>query len=346
MKRLATYCPSCDREVDAEVRDVNDTIVVRGDETPYAARVAVCPCCGEVIADSRLESGNLESAYAAYRAAHGIMGPSEIRSTREAYGLSVRDFSRFLGFGEQTVARYESGALPDESHAATLRMSASRLGASALLEARGDELPRHIVEAASRFIGTGGLRGPLAVAFAQPSWPSPSMLSPTRLNGYRSTDPDRVASAVVELAGRCRSLFVTKLQKAMFFLDFYSFGTTSRSMTGMAYAHANYGPVMEMRERVMAELVDAGAVTLEQDEWGEIVRPGASGAARLPERDLGVIATVSSFVDTFSTARELSDFSHGLDAWRGTASGELISYPENAAQVVAAVDARLAGARG
>ena len=74
--------------------------------------VAVCPYCGSVIDDSRLEEGNLDLAYELYRASHDLVSAKEISALREDMGLSLREFSRFLGFGEQTAVRYEKGALP------------------------------------------------------------------------------------------------------------------------------------------------------------------------------------------------------------------------------------------
>ena len=115
-KTLNTYCPECDREVDARLEHKIETLSVKGEQTSYDAEVAVCPCCGEEIGDSRVEEGNLRRAYSAYCAAHGLMAPDEVKELRNSYGLSLREFSKFLGFGEQTIARYEAGAIPDDSH--------------------------------------------------------------------------------------------------------------------------------------------------------------------------------------------------------------------------------------
>lgn len=44
-------------------------------------------------------------------------------------GSSSAEFSLFLGFGEQTVAKYEAGTLPDELHSNTMRMASTKEGA-------------------------------------------------------------------------------------------------------------------------------------------------------------------------------------------------------------------------
>ena len=105
-KTLNTYCPECDREVEARLEQRVETLPVKGEQTSYDAESAIGPHCGEVIGDSRIEEGNLRRAYSAYCVAHGLMAPDEVKELRNSYGLSLREFSKFLGFGEQTIARY------------------------------------------------------------------------------------------------------------------------------------------------------------------------------------------------------------------------------------------------
>ena len=118
-KTLSTYCPECDCEVDARLEHRIETLPVKGEQTS---------CCGEVIGDSRIEEGNLRRSYSAYCAAHGLMAPDEVKELRNSYGLSLREFSKFLGFGEQTIARYEAGAIPDDSHNTMLKLAFSAVG--------------------------------------------------------------------------------------------------------------------------------------------------------------------------------------------------------------------------
>lgn len=39
--------------------------------------------------------------------------PEEIKQIRQQYGITQVGFSRVLGFGDKTIARYENGALQD-----------------------------------------------------------------------------------------------------------------------------------------------------------------------------------------------------------------------------------------
>ena len=343
VKTIKTFCPECDCEVTASIELRVETLPVKGEPTSYDAEIAVCPCCGAEIGDSRIEEGNLRRAYSAYCAAHGLMAPDEVRELRNSYGLSLREFSKFLGFGEQTIARYEAGAIPDDSHNTTLKLASTTEGAASLLSVRESCLSERTVTAVRRFIEGGAPLSGFAAAFAAYQWPTQEMTTPSAHNGFRSFNMERVAAVVCELASRCKDLYKTKLQKAMFFIDFLCFARTSRSMTGLAYAHANYGPVMDGRDRIIVELQDAGFVALTEKGWGEVVVPTRRPGGVLSEDEIRLVDEVADFVNTFETSSEISSFSHELDAWRDTESGQFIEYDSNADQVEAAIVRRLAG---
>ena len=337
IKKFSTYCVECDNEVVATIEHRSMSMRIRGQETNYDAAVAICPSCGSVIADSRIEGKNLAAAYTAYRSANNLLQPEEIKEIRNRYGLSLRDFSRFLGFGEQTVSRYETGALQDEAHDGMMRLASSHDGAAQLLAIRRDQLPANIVAAAERFIAS---RPPRRFAVADFNWPPLNACTPSRTNGYRAFDWDRAGAAVVSLASRCTNLYKTKLQKAMFFLDYYCFGMSGSSLTGIEYAHADYGPVINDKDVLLCVLQRQGKIELVQRGYGEIVTPLLSPDGIFDERELGYIDLVAGFVDTFETASGISEFSHSLDAWKGTKSGEIIDYPSYAKEVVKAIDSK------
>lgn len=341
-KTANTYCPECDREVVAFVEHRVETLPVKGEPTSYDAKVTVCPCCGETIGDSRVEGENLRRAYSAYCSAHGLMAPDEVRSLRNSYGLSLREFSKFLGFGEQTVARYEAGAIPDDSHNTTLMLAATGSGAAALLSVRERQLSGRIVAAVRRFVESRSPLSGVSAAFSARQWPTPEMLVPSRFNGYRPFDMDRIAAVVYELASRCTDLYRTKLQKAMFFADFLCYARTTLSMTGLPYAHANYGPVMDGKDRIVALLQDRGAIDLVQKGWGEVVVPTHRPNDILSEAEIQLVDEVATFVNTFERATDISSFSHGLDAWKDNESGRPIDYVANAGQVAGAIERRIA----
>ena len=343
---LETFCPECDMGVRASLREQPATLRVRGEEIDFTETVALCPHCGMEIGDSRVEDENLEQAYAIYRARHGIPSPEEIRKLREFYGLSLREFSRFLGFGEQTVYRYERGDLPDPTHSLVLEQAKTHQGARRLLAKNRKRLSERSIESIELALSTHA---------EDLHWvrPLPSKLeeqtadAPSTANGYRAFDPDRALALMRLLAQQCRDLFWTKSQKALFVADMFACACRGRSLTGLRYAHATHGPVADGREELRYLLAEAGIVEFCECDWGEVLEPGKPLANDpFDEAEHALIDGIATFVNSFGTAREISDFSHGLDCWRNTEDGQVIDYADAAGEVAGAMVARMPGLRG
>ena len=326
---MNTYCLHCDKPVDAAIKKMNDSLSVRGRVIEYEADVLHCPHCGSLISDSRVESENLKAAYAVYGTEHRIPLPAEITELRERYGLSLREFSRFLGFGEQTVARYERGALPDEAHAYALRQAESIEGARSLLEANQAKLSERSVQKVEQFIERSRPSETVYATFPIPllSLEARAPKTPCRANGYRVLDVGRVAGLAQLLAAKCTDLYKTKFQKAMFFCDMLACEQLGRSLTGLQYAHADFGPIIDGKDEVVCRLEHDGFLSSMEKGWGEVLEPGeAIAEAEFDDAELALIDQVANFVNSFSTAAEICEFSHTLDAWKSTKNGERIDY--------------------
>jgi transcriptional regulator with XRE-family HTH domain len=95
-----------------------------------------------------------------------FVGPDTIRSLRSAYGLSAREFGRFLGFGEQTELRYEMGTIPEPTHNSIILSAMTREAAERLLEQNGEriaqksrDLVRDYIEHHKTYRGQQSLKG-------------------------------------------------------------------------------------------------------------------------------------------------------------------------------------------
>ena len=334
------YCPECDAEVHACLRNQPAVLSVRGEDIGYSETVAVCPTCGEIIGDARIEGSNLERAYDAYRNLHGILSPGEVKTLRGLYGLSLREFSKFLGFGEQTTYRYEHGDIPDQPHNTTMLSARTIEGARLLLtQNRGKLNDRSIARIEQRIqamIDSAAERTRPRLTLEDREADGPSAA-----NGYRRLDLDRVAALVYELASRCRDLYWTKLQKAIFFADMICYERYSCSLTGLSYAHATYGPVMDRKDEVRCILVDRGTIGFRECGWGEILVPLQSGDQPFNAEEMALIDEIARFVNSFNTATELSDFSHKLNCWDGSVDGEIIEYTRDDGEVGTAMLERM-----
>jgi len=118
-----TLCPECMQMTEYDVVERPDTFEVRGEQITVDARVAVCRTCGEDIGLGELDDATFRAAYAIYRARHDLLSPEQIKAIRTKYGLGQKAFARLLGWGDVTLARYESGSLQSASHDQALRLA-------------------------------------------------------------------------------------------------------------------------------------------------------------------------------------------------------------------------------
>lgn len=320
-----TYCPECDAEVHACLNMRQAILSVRGEDVAFTETVAACPNCGTIIGDARIEGENLEHAYAVYRSRHGIMSPDEIRSLRTSYGLSLREFSRFLGFGEQTAYRYERGDLPDQAHGNTIRSATTVNGARLLLSQNRARLSNRSIDRIEQCIRAMEA-GAAEDAKLRLVLEDREAAAPSAANGYRRLSLERVCALVLILARKCRKLYWTKLQKAAFFADMVCFERSSQSLTGLTYAHAPRGPVIDRKEEIRFILAERGIVDFREHGYGEILVPLSYDDAPFTDDEFSLIDEIAEFVNTFSSATGLSDFSHNLSCWTGSVDGETIEY--------------------
>ena len=321
-----TFCVECGKQVEAPIEMIREAIDVRGFSVVGDFEYATCPCCAARIPDPTLVDRNFAKMYSAYRKAMDIPQPEEIVALRRRYGFSQRVFAALLGIGVASVQRYEAGALPSESHADLLRQARDpqvlreRLRSKALrLDERDRERALRAVEQqAASSVDYAVVRLNLLDCLPRTAVPE---------SGMRALDADRLRETVVYLAAHVGGLFVTKLNKVLFYLDFSAYRDEGTGFTGLRYARADYGPVPDQYDLVMAALVDGASLAYREQGEGRVVvaRRGADLSAFSP-RDVARLEAVADFANGFASSAELSAYSHGEAAWRETPSGALIDY--------------------
>lgn len=112
---MKKFCPVCGTEKETEVIEKEEISNIRGDEIRTVSKIRVCSECREELFDELLDEENIKRAYDAYRKKNDILSPEDIKSIRELYGLSQKAFAKILNIGEASIARYETGALPEKS---------------------------------------------------------------------------------------------------------------------------------------------------------------------------------------------------------------------------------------
>jgi len=135
---------------------------------------------------------------------------------------------------------------------------------------------------------------------------------------------------VVEKCGSHPRFGATKLNKILFWADFYAYGTTGKPLTGVEYMRQRHGPVPKHLVPIRDGLIQSGAL----DVSSEKLFNGSYKTRFFSKRkaDITLFTTeqlelVNEIIDYLrdGTAKEVSDQTHGR-AWEILSDGDLIPY--------------------
>lgn len=259
---------------------------------------------GEMWTTTELDEANINQVYNQYREKHGIPFPDEIVRLREYYGVSAAKMSEILGFGINQYRYYESGEVPSVSNARIL----------IAIRDKGTFLS--FLDASSRTIGEKDYAKIRKRVAGLPSYECPQN-QPTASSGYVSYSPEKIAAAVKYFIKEMNGVFVTKMNKLLFYADFLCYRRKGYGITGLEYSALPYGPVPENWGRVYDSIPE-----IRMDEY---VFPDMTSGIELnsnTEPDMGIFDetevnvlkdVAKRFKDT--KAGEISQISHTEKGW-------------------------------
>ena len=319
------FCPQCKQVTEATLLSRKEHLPVLGEPVEYTARVYTCGTCKEEFTTPALEEQNFKRACDLYRKKHNLVTAKEIKAIRETYGMSQRCFGRFLGWGEITIHRYESGAIQDIVHNETLLLlKGSPENMRTIFELNRTNLSKReqqrVEERIKALIG-GNKRKFLAALISK---------EPIIDSGYKTLDPEKLENLILYLLRNLKGVFKTKLNKLLWYCDFYHFKQYAVSLTGTRYQHLPYGPVPDNYDLYLwilaTEKKIAGEEIIFNDTSGEFFRALAQeDLSSFTDKELGTIRYVVRTLGKL-TARDISARSHNEAAYRKTKQSEIIPY--------------------
>ena len=318
-------CPRCEKVTQVKLLSRKESLPVLGEPVEYTAKVYKCGKCGEEFATPALEEQNFRRAYDLYRKRHNLITPRVIRAIRETYGMSQRCFGRFLGWGEITVHRYESGAIQDIVHNETLvLLKDSPENVRKIFELNRNNLSKRERQRVEERIK--GLTGGDKRKFLE-AWISKE---PTIDSGYKVLDTQKLENLILYLLKNLRGVFKTKLNKLLWYCDFYHFKEYGVGITGTRYQHLPYGPVPDNYDLYLwilsTEKKIEGEEIIFDDKSGEFFRAIAQeDLSSFTTEEIGTIKYVVRKLGKLN-AQEISARSHEEAAYKGTQQSETIPY--------------------
>lgn len=317
-------CPNCETETGLEVVRAEEIVEVRGEQMKVESEYFKCSKCGVEFENTR-GADSLAIAYREYRRRHEMLQPEQIRDWRKKNGLTQKELSLLLGWGDVTLSRYENGSLQVDAHEKILRLAMEPHNLIALIEESPDALSNNKRE---RLLSELRAADAEAHSFDRLFEERFGNYSPDEFSGFRKLDIHKLANAILffSVGGQLK----TKLNKLLFYADFKHFKEYAVSITGARYIHLQYGPVPNKYEYFFAELTDERFLNIEEEILGNYT--GFNCVARTkPDQnafdstEYDTMIYVKNYFQKFGSV-EIKDFSHQENGYISTSDGEMISY--------------------
>ena len=222
------------------------TLVFRKETFHFVHQFYECQDSHERFSTSELDEANLAQVYNQYRAKYGIPFPEEIKRIRQHYGLSATKMSEILGFGENQYRLYENGDMPSEANG------------KVLMSIMNPEIFRVFVENARGQFSDEEYEKLMAKAGV---W-NKEKYSPVVVDyvfgrgrrdissGYTALSISKIKNILLYFIEKGHGVYITKMNKLLFYTDFLSYRERGKGMTGLAYKAIQHGPVPVRWDRI------------------------------------------------------------------------------------------------
>jgi uncharacterized phage-associated protein len=137
------------------------------------------------------------------------------------------------------------------------------------------------------------------------------------INGYAPVSFSHVKNIMLYYIDRLGGVFSTKMNKLLFYTDFYSYKTLGYGMTGLAYKAIQYGPVPFNWNVLYGSMedVESEIISFPSGNSGEqLVSAIQPDMSTFSAEELNILNDIVSKFGSL-TANQLSELSHSEDAW-------------------------------
>jgi uncharacterized phage-associated protein/transcriptional regulator with XRE-family HTH domain len=274
---------------------------------------------GEEFTTQELDELNLAQVHNQYRSKYGIPFVDEIKLVRDQYGLSASKMSEILGLGPNVYRNYENGEMPSIPTGRLIQLAKDPEEFKKLIILSSNELEEHEYEKLNKKV-THKLTG----------WDLVNSLIEERLfgtkvpgiyNGYRIPSLEKIGMMAKYFALKLEP-FKTKMNKLLFYADFFHYSRTGYSITGMTYVAITHGPVPKNYGSIYDRLSDAGFVEIVEVEFdnykgGEqfLNADGDPDMGIFSETEQEAIHIVEKRLGRLKTM-QIVDISHDEAAWQ------------------------------
>ncbi len=251
LKSEKRLCLTCMEEHEVNLVQREEHEVFKGEEVAFTATYEYCSNTDELLETEEFIRANSLAVKDAYRKKAGLLTSEEINNIRGKYGISQKDFSKILNWGEATITRYENHQIQDRAHDDILRKidSDPKWLLEMLNRARGELSSKAYNKYLNRVqVQFNLLKKSYLIATINAEYAS---LKKPEFTGCNELKLDKVIEAINYIAQRVSNLHKVKLMKLLWYCDTYHYRKHGRSITGLAYKALKMGAVPVCHEYII-----------------------------------------------------------------------------------------------
>ncbi len=291
-----------------------------------------CEDSGEHFTTTTLDELNMNQVYNQYREKFNIPFPEEIIRIRERYSLSAAKMSEILGFGVNSYRQYEAGEMPSIANAKLIQMVDDPKYFIDMVELCGtfDEKIKQKYIQKAQLLVEERKRNIFNLNFIE-------YLLGNHLadvySGYRNPNFEKFTEMVVYFSDKIEP-FKTKMNKLLFYADFFMFKQSCFSISGMRYKAIDMGPVPNNFQSIFEYLANKDEIDIHTTEFsngytGEQFKARKERpfkAELFSANELETLEKVATVFKTTST-NDIIESSHLEEAWKKNKKNKsVISY--------------------
>lgn len=321
------YCNLCD-ENHLEIRKRIETTEFKNVEIEYESEFGYCPELDEEILIDGMLNKNLTKMRDAYRKKIGLLTTDEIIELREKLGVSQKNLGIILGMGEATIGRIESKFIQDRTTDDAIRRLIEdpiylleRL--EVVKEKIGDKVYKKILDSIDEkeeiIIYNHKI---LKIKYSKHK-------EKCKLNGLKELNLEKIENMIIYFANSCEHVFKTKLNKLLWYADFYNFKCNKEGISGLTYIHKPYGAFPEGIEEILKISKRINVSEDINEDYNSIfynIKPlNTFNASLFSPHELKTLDKVSKKFKSYRN-REISDYMHKEEAYKHTKDNQIINY--------------------
>jgi transcriptional regulator with XRE-family HTH domain len=318
-----------------EMKIMKETIEMefRKEKFPVVYHYYLCEDSLEKFEDESLTQLNLDQVSNQYRIKHGLPFPEEIVGLRESYGLSASKMAEVLRFGINIYRHYENGEIPNASNALLLQLARDPKKFKDIVissDVLSIKERAKVLEKVEELIVKE-----YRIDFRLEDYFMGGTHKVSEETGFKRPNLEKFGEMVVYFSETAEP-FKTKLNKMLFYADFYHFKKTGLSISGARYRAIDMGPVPNNFHGIFEYLEESNMVGVNRVQFAETIGEQFKG---IPNKKFNheiftaaELKTLEEVVTVFGkmTTEKIVNVSHGEEAWKKNfeQGKKVISYLE------------------